>query len=72
MDNNVREGDLVQVIYDGKNTLEKGPMKGKQAHSFVVNIAETEEQLTPVVGTKPEELMERPEAKKSVDLSDLD
>lgn len=72
MDNYVSEGDLVQVVYDGKSKLEKGPMKGKEAHSFIINVADSNEQLEGVSGTSPEDHMEPKGSKKSVDLSDLD
>lgn len=66
IENNVREGDLVQVIYDGKGILEKGAFKGKEVHNFQVNIADTGEQLTPAP-----EVKDAPVG-TTVDLSNLD
>ena len=34
----VEPGTLCQVIYNGKQVLERGPMKGKEAHIFEVNV----------------------------------
>jgi hypothetical protein len=36
---NVIPGTLCQVLYNGKETITKGPMKGKEAHNFKVNVA---------------------------------
>lgn len=36
----VAEGAEVKISYKGKETIEKGPMAGKQAHSFFVAASE--------------------------------
>lgn len=36
----VKEGDIVQVVYNGKITIESGPMKGKSAHGWDVLVAD--------------------------------
>jgi|DEB0MinimDraft_10_1074344.scaffolds.fasta_scaffold06050_2 hypothetical protein len=59
----VREGDLVQVVYDGKSKLDKGTWKGKEVHQFQVNVAQTEEQWTGTAQANESE---------ELDLSDLD
>ena len=64
VENFVREGDLVQVIYDGTSTLEKGAFKGKEVHNFIVNVADTNEQLAAPAAKE--------EATGDIDLSDLD
>ncbi len=35
----VKPGTLCQIVYNGKEVLEKGAMKGKEAHNFKVNVA---------------------------------
>lgn len=35
----VKEGDLVQIEYLGKQKISKGVMKGKEAHNFDVRVA---------------------------------
>ena len=42
--NKVAPGAEVQVIYRGKDTIEKGQFAGKTAHSFLVNASETIDQ----------------------------
>ena len=61
MDSFVQPGDEVQVIYKGKSTIDKGVMKGKEAHDFDVLVAEREEVMSPA-----------PSEESSIDLSDLD
>lgn len=36
----VEAGTYVQINYNGKEVIESGKMKGKEAHSFTVNSAE--------------------------------
>lgn len=62
IENHVNEGDLIQVIYDGREKLEKGAYKGKEVHKFIVNVAESEAVATP----------EAAEADDAISLSDLD
>lgn len=64
IENFVREGDLCQVIYDGTSKLEKGAFKGKEVHNFIVNVAESNEQLSAPAAKE--------EATGDIDLSDLD
>jgi len=64
IENFVRVGDLCQVIYDGTSTLEKGAFKGKEVHNFIVNVADSGEQLNSPVA---EEALE-----EEISLSDLD
>lgn len=59
----VKEGDLCRVIYDGKTTIEKGAMAGKEAHQFKVEVADSPEQM---------EMDFNQENTGSVSLSDLD
>ena len=39
----VKEGELVQLVYNGQSKMKTGPAKGKLAHSFTVNRAASEE-----------------------------
>jgi len=68
MDNYVREGDTVQVIYDGKGILDKGAFKGKEVHNFKVNVAES---LDVESVKKAQDNMKAQES-RDVNLSDLD
>lgn len=36
LENHASEGDVLDVIYEGKVEVPKGPMKGKMAHQFKV------------------------------------
>lgn len=36
LENHAKEGDILDVIYEGKTEVPKGPMKGKMAHQFKV------------------------------------
>lgn len=36
VDSYLREGTKCKVVYDGKITLDKGAMKGKQSHQFLL------------------------------------
>lgn len=48
MDTYVQVGDLVQVTYKGKSKIDKGPMKGKEAHDFEVAVDDSaREQMSP-------------------------
>jgi hypothetical protein len=38
---NVVRGAEVQVVYEGKETIQKGNFAGKQAHKFIVSASET-------------------------------
>ena len=71
IENYVREGDTVQVIYEGTAVLEKGAFAGKEVHNFEVNVAEGD-----LVGrvAKAQESMksEEAEATGEINLSDLD
>lgn len=62
MDNFVTEGDVVQISYLGKSKVEKGPMKGKDAHDFEVLVAESNNTPAPKADNE----------NSSLDLSDLD
>jgi len=64
----VREGDTVQVIYDGKGILDKGAFKGKEVHNFKVNVAES---LDVESVKKAQDNMKAQES-RDVNLSDLD
>ena len=64
VENFVREGDLVQVIYDGTSKLEKGAFKGKEVHNFIVNVADSEDQLSAPAAED--------NASDEISLSDLD
>ncbi len=37
-------GQLIQVTYNGKSTIEKGPYKDKEAHTMSVDIVELDEE----------------------------
>lgn len=39
IDTKVKAGDKVRIVYDGKITLAKGPMAGKDCNQFVVQVA---------------------------------
>lgn len=39
----VEEGETIQVEYNGKSLLTKGPFAGKEAHGVTVSIVEVEE-----------------------------
>lgn len=36
----VKTGELVRIVYNGKNTMKTGKGAGKAAHSFLVEVAE--------------------------------
>ena len=39
-DNEVQVGEIIQVTYTGKGTIENGPYKGKESHTVQVDIVE--------------------------------
>jgi hypothetical protein len=41
----IEVGEIVQVEYSGKSTIEKGPYKGKEGHSGMVNVVELEDDM---------------------------
>jgi len=55
IENNVRIGDTVRVVYNGKILLEKGMYKGKESNQFEIFKGATPlETVTPIVLNKDE------------------
>lgn len=72
MENNVKEGQLCQVVYLGTELLEKGAFKGKTSHQFEVAIADSPSQLVSADQGLTTEAPSKVAAAGNVDLSDLD
>jgi len=65
MEDNVMEGQLVQVVYKGMEKITKGEWKGTDSHQFELAVADSADQLGAApVATK--------ENSQNVNLSDLD
>jgi hypothetical protein len=70
LEQNAKEGDICRVTYLGKDKLpETSKFAGRLSHQFDLQIAEDEGQLNV---SQIMEVQENPQAKNSVDLSDLD
>ena len=65
IDSYLEEGDTCRVTYAGKNVLESGAFKGKEAHTFELETAEQDNKTQKVNAPVTKET-------DTVDLSDLD